>query len=676
MTESTKRAASKYKMNQYHDVVNKHALEEKLNALPANSSTHSLGSMSMETTTSHKVHHIDLSMKLPKTFSKEDEIAEDLHENMDDDTLDGNQSSLDFAYVTSSFQKENLLQTNIGDKQDDRSNNDAVFPMSSMSKTSLESTSTIIQPLPIELMSSSGLDENERFAKQIGQTEGVLERAYRAIRKRDLNALESRTAVDLKINGQDLKKRNKRKDPSLFEEKFRGSPLRHVKREYWPMQSDYSGKSTSTNASHGESLSQTLSLSSLSRHSKSSILNPSIVSNLERPRTRAQKVGQRLPYGVVDRPYTTAGVSGMRSRKKGSKTASGNFGKSQVRKSENDRLYIQQQKLIKKFGVDLWGDPRKKPAAFGMDTYDGRKILKKRIKVRRKKREHIYGKKTLGRSKRKVATSSIISENTNISSHGSLADYSAFSSTPSLKNDNASGLAIRQAHKRMSPGIRNTRSRGSLLSPISSFDVTNHRRPKTSGSVLLQGQDPGPESVFNLDMAGVHIPKDPPRKMTKFEKRIRQQKRMQERTNHMIELQTLSNRVKQLEIVLMEERMARRRKPPARKKKKIKKKKASSRKKKDFVKLAPFKRSATSAVTAMASALAAAASAERFDMAARRLEDSMGEYGMDDELATESARAVKRAATMAGKAINSATTAIHIAAKLQNDPDVGHMFET
>ena len=29
---------------------------------------------------------------------------------------------------------------------------------------------------------------------------------------------------------------------------------------------------------------------------------------------------------------------------------------------------------------------------------------------------------------------------------------------------------------------------------------------------------------------------------------------------------------------------------------------------------------------------------------------------------------------MAGKAIHSATTAIHIAAKLQNDPDVGHMF--
>ena len=159
----------------------------------------------------------------------------------------------------------------------------------------------------------------------------------------------------------------------------------------------------------------------------------------------------------------------------------------------------------------------------------------------------------------------------------------------------------------MSASIRNTRSR-SLLSPISSFDVTNHRRPKTSGSLVLQNQGPGPESVFNLEMAGLHIPKDPPRKMTKFEKRIRQQKRMQERTNHMIELQTLSNRVKQLEIVLMEERMARRRKPPRparRKKKKTKKKKGSRQNKKDFVKLAPFKRSATSAVTAMASALAA-----------------------------------------------------------------------
>ena len=103
MTESTKRAASKYKMNQYHDVVHKHALEEKLNALPANSSVHSahsLGSMSMETTTSHKVHHIDLSMKLPKTFSQEDtsqyenEVAEDFNGSMDEATLDGNRSSL------------------------------------------------------------------------------------------------------------------------------------------------------------------------------------------------------------------------------------------------------------------------------------------------------------------------------------------------------------------------------------------------------------------------------------------------------------------------------------------------------------------------------------------------------------------------------------------------------
>ena len=147
----------------------------------------------------------------------------------------------------------------------------------------------------------------------------------------------------------------------------------------------------------------------------------------------------------------------------------------------------------------------------------------------------------------------------------------------------------------------------------------------------------------------------------------------------MIELQTLNNRVKQLEIVLLEERMARKKKnrtPSRKKKRKKKKKKKKNANSKDFVKLAPFKRSATSAVTAMASALAAAASAERFDKAARRLEDSMGEYGMDDELATESARAVERAAKMAGQAIHSATTAIHIAATLQNDPDVGQMFNT
>ena len=139
---------------------------------------------------------------------------------MDEATLDGNRSSLDFVcdFIVS---KENLLQANSGDKEDSRTNNNAIFPMSSMSKTSLESTSTVVQPLPIELMSSSGLDENEGFAKQIGQTEGVLERAYRAIRKRDLNALESRTAVDLKINGQDSKNEVSEKDLSLFEEKFR-----------------------------------------------------------------------------------------------------------------------------------------------------------------------------------------------------------------------------------------------------------------------------------------------------------------------------------------------------------------------------------------------------------------------------------------------------------------------
>eukprot|EP00943_MAST-04B_sp_MAST-4B-sp1_P003482 g3482.t1 len=203
------------------------------------------------------------------------------------------------------------------------------------------------------------------------------------------------------------------------------------------------------------------------------------------------------------------------------------------------------------------------------------------------------------------------------------------------------------------------------------------RRPNTSGSQMFSTNEPGPESVFNLNMAGIYIPTDPPRKLSSFEKRIKRQQLMQERTNHRIELQTLNNRVKQLEIILLEERMAHQRSRKTRSPiRKIKTKKKIRKSKNKFVKLAPFKRSATSAVTAMASALAAVASAERFDKAARRLEDSMGEYGMDDELATQSARAVKRAALMAGKAIHSATTAIHIAAKLQNDPDVGKMFDT
>merc|ERR1711871_1715313 len=97
-------------------------------------------------------------------------------------------------------------------------------------------------------------------------------------------------------------------------------------------------------------------------------------------------------------------------------------------------------------------------------------------------------------------------------------------------------------------------------------------------------------------------------------------------------------------------------------------------KKKTFVEMAPFKRTATSATTAMAAALAAAASAERFDLAASRLEDTLGEFGMDDELATTCARAVDRAAKVAGKAINAASTAVAVAATLQNNPKTSKMF--
>ena len=108
--------------------------------------------------------------------------------------------------------------------------------------------------------------------------------------------------------------------------------------------------------------------------------------------------------------------------------------------------------------------------------------------------------------------------------------------------------------------LRHTKSRGSLLDPTNSISSGSKvRRPNTSGSLVFSKNEPGPESVFNLEMAGLHIPDDPPRKLTKFEKRVKKQQRMRERTNHMIELQTLNNRVKQLEIILLEERKARQR---------------------------------------------------------------------------------------------------------------------
>ncbi len=691
-------------MNQYHDVVNKHEIEKIINAnykninnnnnrLLSNLSNNSSTSLSIEAgKTTHEVHHIELSMNIPQPIlkgmqnkSKNETIDHeniDNYSNKDNNNCNDNDtvtdvpstSSLENYFVTSSFQKDQLLSTDNNKKF----TSDTVFPMSSLSKTSLESTSTVIQPLPIEILNSSE-DSRKQYEKQISQTDGVLERAYRAIRKRDLNALESKTAIDLEINGNEVRKRSHFKPFKSFEEKFHNSPLHHVQRDYWPMQSDYSMLSSDTNSNtlNNDNSISTAWLSLKRNSNTSSMLDFTTAANINRPRTRAQQIGQKLPYGTVVRPYTTADTSPVQRR----------YGKGRNKslrtsgtKTENDKLYTRQQKLIKKFSIDLWGDPRKKPNAFGMDTFNGQKVLKRKIKARKKQRKQIYGKKSLlpTRNIPTLNSSNYLKNASIISSHGSLADHSMLSS------GGGSGLLLTPPNKKQTllPN-RLTKSRGSLLGPMLSNDSLGNktskikRRPNTSGSQIFLKGEPGPESVFNLNMAGLHIPEDPPRKLSSFEKRIKRQKLMQERTNHRIELQTLNNRVKQLEIILLEERMAHQRscktRSPIRKKKKKKKIRKS---KNEFVKLAPFKRSATSAVTAMASALAAAASAERFDKAARRLEDSMGEYGMDDELATESARAVERAALMAGKAIHSATTAIHIAAKLQNDPDVGKMFDT
>ena len=83
---------------------------------------------------------------------------------------------------------------------------------------------------------------------------------------------------------------------------------------------------------------------------------------------------------------------------------------------------------------------RKKPAAFGMDTYDGQKDIKEKDQGEERRNGRTYTARRLCvLRKRKVAKASVTSDHTNISSHGSLADYSALSSTPSLMNENASG---------------------------------------------------------------------------------------------------------------------------------------------------------------------------------------------------------------------------------------------
>ena len=58
-------------------------------------------------------------------------------------------------------------------------------------------------------------------------------------------------------------------------------------------------------------------------------------------------------------------------------------------------------------------------------------------------------------------------------------------------------------------------------------------------------------------MAGLHLPNDARRKESDFEKRVRKKRDRQQKVNYKIELQTLQNRVKQLEIVLLEDKLKR-----------------------------------------------------------------------------------------------------------------------
>jgi hypothetical protein len=369
---------------------------------------------------------------------------------------------------------------------------------------------------------------------------------------------------------------------------------------------------------------------------------------VRRPRTRA-KSGAKMPYGLVPpgvdikRPTTTA---------------------TEVKPNNNDRIYTTQSKLIQKFGVDLWGK-------YYQDAKRAQKNKKRREKESRRKkfkskRSKIYGEhkhKSAAKSKRRPKCPSpaqpfmpVLDSRRPMTSQEIGIEPSGFSNSTH--------------HQRSSISSLSSATRSKVL-----------RRARTSHGVISGGSSlssRGPESVFNLKMAGLHLPNDARRKESDFEKRVRKKRDRQQKVNYKIELQTLQNRVKQLEIVLLEDKLKREsqstRKKPKRKKKGNYKAKERLMKKKMFVELAPFKKSATSATTAMAAALAAAASAERFDMAASRLEDTLGELGMDDELATTCARAVDRAAKVAGKAINAASTAVSVAASLQNNPHTHEMF--
>ena len=525
----------------------------------------------------------------------------------------------DGMMVAGDFFRDNLLGSPLrntsyekienGQHQRPKTSEISQVSQGSYTNSSLKSESTLlVQPLTLELMNNS-VDHTfkQTYEKQINLTSGVLDRAMRAIKHRDLSVEESIVADELEVPGR--KNGFSQETPSQFLKRYKNSPL-HLGPILHGMRGQYRYE---PNIHRG---------SALSRGADG------------RPVTRAH-AGLHMPYGLVpekselDRPLASVDEP----------------------VSKSDKLYARQQSLIKKFGVDLWGKQYENER--NRAKLAEKKQKQKSIRFKRNKhRNTIYGKQSVSPPKKAKGPSR--------------ASPSSLESTrPSLKR----------------PLTTPIRHRESTFSNPSKSNLSQLSRYSASSSKF----SPGPESVFNMDMAGLKLPKDKPRKKSKYERRVAKQRREAQKTNHIIEMQTLANRVKHLEIILFEEKEKKKalaHKHAMEKKKKIKKAMSKKRmkqkerliQKKTFVEMAPFKRSATSATTAMAAALAAAASAERFDIAASRLEDTLGEFGMDDELATTCARAVDRAAKVAGQAINAASTAVAVAATLQNNPKTSHMF--
>ena len=134
------------------------------------------------------------------------------------------------------------------------------------------------------------------------------------------------------------------------------------------------------------------------------------------------------------------------------------------------------------------------------------------------------------------------------------------------------------------------------------------------------------------------------------------------------QMHELSDRVRMLELEIAESKeVERHRKKRAKKKRKQMKKKKEAmreaRKKTKFVKLAPFKQSATAAAVAVAGALAAAAAAEGLERSVSAMENlAINETGgnIPDDLALVLAKELDRAARRAAKTIDAASAAVSV----------------